>query len=387
PGRLAQDLALSYRKTPGGLERIAFTFTQATPAGAMSSTAHDIALFMITLLDSGMYHGRRILTPASAARMLNAQYTPHPRVWGMTHGLAEYHLRGQRAAIMGGDLGGYACMMALFPEHRLGLFAVANAPDGVNLLDPFAERYFSAPPLEPVAPRPEFTGHLGRFAGTYRSNRYPRSDFTKMTGLTVQFPVRVGPDGVLNRWGTRWVEEDSLVFRRVDREEYMVFRQDKRGRIAQLVAWNGVFDRIAWYETAMFHMVVAVTFALAFSAPLVAALLRVVLRRPHASAARPRWLVGAGLALCATNVVFLVSLGVAFARARSLVDFPVWLAALLALPLSSLVGTLVLGIGTVRVSSLGIGSPRERVASLILFLVSGAFIAWLMYWNLLGIPR
>ncbi len=388
-GAFAADVATSYRQTSKGPVARGAVYTQTAPAGGAFATAHDIGRFMLALLDSGSLDGVRVLAPSSVDLMKTAQYTPHPAVWGMTYGLAEYHPLGTRAIIKGGDLGGFNTMMALFPDERLGVFYISNAPRGLDLLDAFAGLVAAGRPVvSSPPPRANSAIDLRRFSGVYRSNRFPRTDVTKASSLLLQFPVRIIGDGTLDRWGTRWVSVEPLLFRRVDRDEYMVFRADQSGRITELHAWNGVFEKLAWYESLRAQTAMMVAFLFAFAVPLVRGLRRT--RRPGAIEPSARITLARRLVLLvsALNLTFVVLFVVAFTSMSGglLLDLPLHVRVLLTLPLFSLAASAGLTIvsGRAFIASRAANADRLYLGGYVV--LSCAFLLWLNHWNLVSVP-
>ncbi|HEX9106910.1 MAG TPA: hypothetical protein VF832_06775, partial [Longimicrobiales bacterium] len=259
-------------------------------------------------------------------------------------------------------------------------------PAGLDLLGPFAARFLAADSVPaPVRPRP-LALDLRRFAGTYRSNHYPHGDVTTAMALMLQFPVRARADGTLDRWGTRWVPVAPLRFRRLDSDEEMVFQADARGRVTRLLAWNGVFDRIPWYETRAAQAALAGAFALVFLGVLLVGLVR-SLRWWRSGRTPPARLIRRlAVATSALNLVFLVWFAVGFTSVggQQLLDLPRWILALLCLPLISLAATLVLLLATARVVAAGRRPAAYRARAVSYAVIAWAFLAWLHYWNLIG---
>lgn len=380
------DIARAYVWNGRGAVPLRPVYTQLAPAGGASGTAHDMGRFMLALLDGGEVDGQRVLQPVSVQRMLTAQYTPDPAVWGLTYGLSQYHAHYVPAVIKDGNLGGFSSMMALFPDQHLGLFYVTNAPAGLDLLGPFAARFLTAG-YAPTPVRPVRVD-LRRFAGVYRSNRFPRSEVTKASALRLNFSVWARADGTLGRRGTQWVPVDSLRFRRTDSDEEMAFRVDARGRVTQLLAWNGAFDRIPWYETFAAQASMAGGFVVVFAAAPIILLVRRLLRRRRRSGAPPPArsvgrLIGATSLL---NLLFLVWFAVAFATVggQQLLDLPKWILVLLCVPLISLVTTLLLLVATTRALAARQLAGAARAGAVCYAAIACVFLLWLQHWNLIG---
>jgi CubicO group peptidase (beta-lactamase class C family) len=107
------------------------------PAGAMTSTASDMAHYMVMLLDQGKYLGRQILSPETVTQMFTpamvdtpgfAELPPISAESGFNYGLAWgiYHWKNHRILEKGGALDGMRSVTVLVPELKLGITVLAN---------------------------------------------------------------------------------------------------------------------------------------------------------------------------------------------------------------------------------------------------------------------
>jgi CubicO group peptidase (beta-lactamase class C family) len=268
PARLAGDMATAYQRRNGAFERGHFELiSNFGPAGALSSTAADMAKFMIAHLRFGRYGENRILTEETARRMQERIYFLDERLPGMLHGFYEDRVRGQRIIGHGGDTQFFHSTLALFPEHDLGFFVSLVGENGLSLLeltDAFVARYFpEAERLNP-APTPEAAARAARFAGSYRFTRQNWSTIEKLLALFQSLSVAATEKGELVVQGflpdpMRFVEVEPLLFRQVDGTHEIAFREDGSGAVTHMF-----FDflpfmptyRVAWFETQGFTLTV-----------------------------------------------------------------------------------------------------------------------------------
>ncbi len=107
------------------------------PAGAMTSTASDMANYMIMLLDQGKYLGRQILLPETVEQIFTpiiadtpgfAELPPISAESGFDYGLAWgiYHWNNHKILEKGGALDGMRSVTVLVPELKLGITVLAN---------------------------------------------------------------------------------------------------------------------------------------------------------------------------------------------------------------------------------------------------------------------
>lgn len=102
----------------------------AKSAGAIASTASDMAKFMLWLLDEKQLEGDPVLSPESFADFINFDnYRPHPMSPGIGRSLMEYNLSGRRGFGHSGGLNGFMSDMTVFPKADIGFFvSLAGTP-------------------------------------------------------------------------------------------------------------------------------------------------------------------------------------------------------------------------------------------------------------------
>ena len=254
PPRLAPDLATAYQYIDGDYEPTKFGYVRS-PEGGMSSTATDIAKFMIAHLQNGRYDGRRILAPATARNMHRQHFTNDPRVNGWTYGFLELSQNGQRIIGHYGD-DHFHSMLALLPEQNVGLFVSYTADGGVEarkeLLDAFMDRYYPAPEA-PLRPPPAGAAkRAAQVAGEYRSTLIPCRDYSRDVSLrevrsatlaeTPDLVVRAGSSGditigpsVPGAPAMSLVEAHPFVYRAVEVDDKVVFDRNARGEVTTLL--------------------------------------------------------------------------------------------------------------------------------------------------------
>src|SRR5213594_1530968 len=107
------------------------------PAGAIFSTATDMAKWLRFLLDSGRVAGRRLVSAQSFAELFKPQQIvqrpfyptarlthPHFQAYGLGWILQDY--RGEFIAIHTGSIEGRSAIVGLIPDRRLGLAILTN---------------------------------------------------------------------------------------------------------------------------------------------------------------------------------------------------------------------------------------------------------------------
>src|SRR5690606_21190338 len=151
PEALAANLATGYRRVgasprPQPFEHI----TQLAPAGAMSSTASDMARYMLMLLGDGRLDGVQVFGPEAARVFRTPMTSLPPELGAWDGGFAELPAPGGfRSYGHDGATLLFFSSMSLLPELDLGVFVSTNSAGGAALtsaLTPLLVQTFYAAP-------------------------------------------------------------------------------------------------------------------------------------------------------------------------------------------------------------------------------------------------
>jgi CubicO group peptidase (beta-lactamase class C family) len=188
PANLAGDVSEGFfwtgtRFTPRPYEYV----SQAAPAGAVSSTAGDMARYMTMLLNGGTLDGQTIFNPQTSAGFRRVSDRAAPGAGGFAHGFMEFRLPGNRLGYgHGGATLSFMSNMVVIPDLGLGVFISTNTETGYDLEATLPGRIvqrFYGPP----APAPRVSQWLkdnrGAFAGQYLSSRRAFHGMEKFIGL------------------------------------------------------------------------------------------------------------------------------------------------------------------------------------------------------------
>jgi hypothetical protein len=401
PERLESLMSGGYKFQLGVFEPDDFELIRGmAPAGSMSTTAEDLARFMIAHLQSGRYGDGRILDESTARLMHTRLFSHDARLDGNAHGFWEWTYNGIRTIGHGGDTFLFHSMLILIPQHDTGFFVSYNSEGGgggprMELMEALFDRYFPANAPAPTGPPQDFSERAGRFTGLYMLSRVNFSTFIKVMQLFSTVRVRATKEGNLvigsGSSARQYAAIEPLLFREVGGQKLLAFREDDEGRITDLFLGQAPYFagiRMNWRERPAFHL-----FALAVTGLLLAsclvwpvgALRRRICRYsavPTDAPARARLLAGAVSALCG---VFLVGLIALFSRPESVIyGVPFALKVLLLIPFVA--ALLALGVlFYVFMSWLkGYWHACSRLHYLLILLAFAGFL-WLLYhWNLLG---
>jgi CubicO group peptidase (beta-lactamase class C family) len=130
PPVLAVDMTVGYSYVDGVFMAGDYVFSQSVPAAALSTTAADMANFMIAHLQKGRFGENRILEKNTIEDMHRLHYSHDPRTCSWTYGFIERQVNNQRLIGHDGIYIEFHSMLYLFPEHQLGLFVSYNGAGG-----------------------------------------------------------------------------------------------------------------------------------------------------------------------------------------------------------------------------------------------------------------
>jgi CubicO group peptidase (beta-lactamase class C family) len=238
PDALVPDVAEGYRWRAGGFRQQPYEFIgQIAPAGSASSTAADMARYMLALLGDGHLGGAVLYGPKTAQAFRTPVLSTPPGINGWAHGFVVEALPGGRTGYgHAGATASFVANMVTAPELDLGIFVAANSASGVALTQDLPQavvrEFYAAPATFPRPGSPELIQEAERFAGHYLTTRRAYGGLEGFVGLlTGGAQVRVSPEGrlVTTDAGGRkvWVPDGPLDggrFVAADGEARLAFR-------------------------------------------------------------------------------------------------------------------------------------------------------------------
>ena len=252
PDQLRPLVSKEYRVASDSVKE--FEVLQGEPSGNMSSTARDMARFMIAHLQLGRLGDRRIVSESTAKLMATTQFRTHPAVTGMAIGFFEESRDGYRIIGHGGDLSRFHSHMSLLLDEGVGFFISYNSAGSSSSLfgirevvrDAFLKRYFPRKqPPEPV--QAASADELERVTGPYILSRRAETTLYRMASLMLPLTVEANSDGSIqipfltgpNEQPIRWYHVGDLVFRTEDGSERIGFVSDSGGRVTRMAYVGG----------------------------------------------------------------------------------------------------------------------------------------------------
>jgi CubicO group peptidase (beta-lactamase class C family) len=245
PAALAGGMSSGYQL--GSDESKPFEVVNPFPAGSMSSTANDMARFMLAHLQDGQLDNARILRPETARLMHSRLFALDDAANAMCHGFYEESRNGHRIIGHAGDTLYFHSDLHLVLDAGVGFFVSYNSGGKAEisprtmLWEAFLDRYFpyTAPASQPVASAKQDAAAV---SGSYILSRRSEYSFLRAAGVLGQFTVAPTEEGNIeiaqitnpNGKPKRWREVSPMIFVEEGGQDKLIFKPDQTGRM-QLV--------------------------------------------------------------------------------------------------------------------------------------------------------
>lgn len=397
----AADFSAGFVQRNGVRRAYGFEFASGiAPAGAGSSTAHDMARYMLGLLKDEEAESPLLLRPETVMRMRERSYPADERVPGFAHGFLNGRANGQEYFGHGGITTTFSTTMLVWPSLELGVFVSINQRGGAGAVSgiPLAiQEYWLSSGREEDSPGTAFAPtaspeHSGQnfccFDGYYLTNRRAYTTLAKFDYLARGFArVSTADDGTLllarGADTSAWLPLAPLVFTNALSGAVMAFEADTDGRVRRFNDAGGYdsLEKMPFAVTPRFlYLVLAAAGLAALGVAFAAG------RRMRKGARR----FAADYAAIGLSAAILLSVG-CFAAASGTQSFaPGWPpASLLALVwISNLAALLSLSLLVLTLISWRSfrGTGSMRFLFLTFACIGIAMTAALDAWNLVGLP-
>ncbi len=402
PPDLAPDMAVGYTYVNGAHQPHDFEWVQSEPAGAMTTTATDLANFMIAHLQNGRFGNTSILQEATAQEMHQQSFTNGPHVNGFAHGFMVATINNQHIIWHAGDTLYFHSALVLLPEHNVGFFVSYNGATGslaaLNTVRAFMDHYFPAPQPVPSTPA-GLADNVTRYTGAYLPARSGYTTPEKALGIFQSITVApADTQHLVVSLGTpaqlvlRYVEVEPSVFRSSDVPPSvfgdLVFRADDQGRIRYLLWQNNpttAYIKSPWYAEPGLNLILLGICVLLFLSVIIWAPVSFWMRR-HFREHNPypvrlaSWCAGI---LSVLSLAFLIGFIALFTNPETALGLPPWAQYLFLLPWIIAVLMISMVVFTILAWMRRYFSIPGRIHYTLVMLAALAFIWWLAYWNLL----
>ena len=396
PESIDAELSKGYKYSGGELKEKYFEYVPLYPVGAASSTAHDMARFMLANMQLGTLDNQTILDSSTAEMMQSPAFRHHPNVNPMCYGFMDVSQNGVKIIGHGGDTFWFHTLLVFMPEKNLGLFVSLNSDAGGKVRGTMLEEFMDYYYPENVED-PEFTMNmedLKRFEGNYRGNRHPHERFTKIASLMGHTSVTVADSSKLrvkSREVSYYVPVDSLIFRNETNSNTLVFKENESGEITHMLrdlSPIAAYEKVSTIESTAFHQtlfgIAFIIFLVTFVYWPLAYFIRKEYKQPigkHLNFQIKLW----GWLASFIFVLFLALLTALTSDGNQIVfGVTTPMKVTFTFPLIGVVCTLFVLYFTYRMWSLGKYSWSGRIHYTILLLALISIIWQANYWNLLG---
>ena len=247
PSNLAPLMSNGYRL--GSDDPGLFEVVNPFPAGSLSSSATDMAQFMLAHLDDGQLNGARILKPETARLMHSRLFGLDDAANAMCYGFYEESRNGHRIIGHAGDTVFFHSDLHLVLDQKVGFFVSYNSagrgdsPGRLNLWYAFLDRYYPYTP--PAASSATAKDDAKAVSGTYTLSRRSETSFLKTASLLSQFTVSPVGDGDIeipqltgpNGKPKRWQAVGPMTFVERDGQDKLIFKPDESGHMRMVLPY------------------------------------------------------------------------------------------------------------------------------------------------------
>ncbi len=222
------------------------------PAGSITSSAGDMAKFIIANIQKGEFKGERILNEKTAELMQSVHFRHDPRLNGMCYGFYEMSMNGLRLIGPGGDTIFFHSLLVVSTEDNWGFFVSFNSNGKGSardaLLSAFMDRFY---PVDQSIERKEVAYFDKiKITGDYISNRRVFSDpFERLESwMNPDVTAEMSPDGDLIIQGLEYCFIDDNLAMAKNEKSLVAFRTEgAKSYFFPNSAPILAFEKIPWY--------------------------------------------------------------------------------------------------------------------------------------------
>ena len=250
PQELAPFMSNGYRL--GSDKAESFEVVNPFPAGSLSSTAADMAQFMIAHLQDGQLGDAKILKPETARLMHSRLFALDDAANAMCYGFYEETRNNQRIIGHGGDTVYFHSDLHLVLDQKVGFFVSYNsAGTGSGLGDSprasiweaFLDRYYPANVAATSSASAKDDAKAA--SGTYVLSRRSENSFLRVASILQQFTVSPVGDGDIevpqltgpNGKPKRWQGVGPMTFLERDGSDKLIFKPDQNGQMQMVLPY------------------------------------------------------------------------------------------------------------------------------------------------------
>jgi CubicO group peptidase (beta-lactamase class C family) len=295
PGDLAGRMVNAYRWVDGEFLPGKFEHMPA-PAGGISMTAKDAALFMKANLNHGENSFGSFIHEETLEKMHSSLFAYHPLVGGMAHGFKEGTFNGQRVLFHGGSSSIFNAGLYLIPHLETGLFIAYSGGDYMGhrkILHDFLNEFFPLKEEPVITDMPVlYESQLSDVRGEFHQSLRSVSGEYKMLKLVFgNMLVRAGGENQLevlvNLQDYLFDEIAPRIYRNTQSTytypygplNYIVVATSPDGRLMLITDGPMSYIKASWYERVGFVMLILIPALLLAIGSLLFFLVRFIYRK------------------------------------------------------------------------------------------------------------
>ncbi len=306
------------------------------PAGAIASTATDMAQWMQVLLRGGAYEGGRLYSEETARAMWSRAFNDREAGSDLAHGFFSKTYRGKSAFGHGGATSAFFSYMMLAPDYDIGVFVSQNATNDRGLANDMPDLIIERLVADEGAPASvqAVTGDTDdatALAGLYHNNRRSFTTFVKLFSTDATTTIEAVDGAIVMHRGDKATRLEPVRGAKDAFEDKfgnrIVFGRDDNGKGVFFAGPVGVhtFERTGWLgspDTLNLALGAAILFSLTTALGAWRRWGHKQSQRPAGAALNIFGFVAAGAVFAFLGLTAAVIAGLSNASASDLLQFP-----------------------------------------------------------------
>ncbi|MCG8570638.1 MAG: beta-lactamase family protein [Spirochaetes bacterium] len=388
PDHLKNDVANGYFFKNGVYQKAEFELMEDIPAGSMSTTASDLTKFMIAHLNYGKFKDIQILKEITAKTMQKIHFKHDNMLNGMGLGFIGNNHNGQKIIGHTGNIEAFHSIMAILPEHNMGIFISYNTDSAAELTyGSFFKKIINYlfPQEEDVYYEKTKTASsaIKQFLGSYRVNRVSSSSVEKIGELFFSMKVSES-NGLLileSILGKQYfIQISKNTFQELNHQETVVFKSiNKKLHLFVSSAPTMAFKKHDWYESHTFQLILINICLMLFILIFIISIVKSIKEKQ-----RLAWIISGAIVLL--NLSFIIGMLIVSVDLYTMIltGNVFFLKILLVLPLLSVLLLPVSIYCFIQHQKKNDWKLYNKIIYIVSLVNEVVFIWLLFYWNLLG---
>lgn len=252
----------SYQRVNGLMVDKGYEYVgDSAASGAMSSSASDMANYMLAHLAFGQFNNQQILQ-RKTAQLMQSRLMPFDKELPSTlYGFYQREVNQHRVIAHGGALRYSFSQILLDPQENLGIFvsfakkASRQAP--VDFIEVFYDYYYPTNKNEQSSSF-NLASDIDRYRGNYKSWRSNTSTIEKFASSLNNITVKIRDENSLLVGNIPYIAIAKHRFKQLDGDGIALFSENQQGEIYNLRFSQSTvtsFSKVSWYASVRFNLV------------------------------------------------------------------------------------------------------------------------------------